>query len=43
MSDLPRTSRAHANAAKDVANDIGLTNVRIGNMGLLSMKEYPYD
>jgi pyruvate formate lyase activating enzyme len=43
MSDLPRTCRAHANAAKDFANDIGLTNVRIGNMGLLSMKEYPYD
>jgi pyruvate formate lyase activating enzyme len=43
MSDLPRTSRAHANAAKDVANDIGLTNVRIGNMGLLSVNDYPYE
>jgi pyruvate formate lyase activating enzyme len=43
MSDLPRTSRAHANAAREVANDIGLTNVRIGNMGLLSTKEYSYD
>jgi pyruvate formate lyase activating enzyme len=43
MSDLPRTSRAHANAAKEAALDIGLTNVRIGNMGLLSTKEYPFD
>ncbi len=43
MSDLPRTSRAHANAAKDVAKDTGLTNVRIGNLGLLSTKEYPFD
>jgi pyruvate formate lyase activating enzyme len=43
MSDLPRTSRAHANAAKSVAADVGLTNVRIGNMGLLSTKEYPFD
>ncbi|MHA2042692.1 MAG: hypothetical protein ACW975_12610 [Candidatus Thorarchaeota archaeon] len=43
MSDLPRTSRAHAKAAKEAAMDMGLTNVRIGNMGLLSTKEYPYD
>ena len=43
MSDLPRTSRAHAKAAMDVAKDAGLTNVRIGNMGLLSTKDYPYD
>nr|KXH75286.1 MAG: hypothetical protein AM324_15305 [Candidatus Thorarchaeota archaeon SMTZ1-83] len=43
MSDLPCTSRAHANAAKDVAKDIGLTNVRIGNTGLLSASDYPYE
>ncbi|MHA1937416.1 MAG: radical SAM protein [Candidatus Thorarchaeota archaeon] len=43
MSDLPRTSRAHAKAALKAAIDIGLTNVRIGNMGLLSTREYPYD
>ncbi|MHA2141651.1 MAG: radical SAM protein [Candidatus Thorarchaeota archaeon] len=43
MSDLPRTSRAHAEAAKEAAFDAGLTNVRIGNFGLLSTKEYPYD
>jgi pyruvate formate lyase activating enzyme len=43
MSDLPRTSRAHANAAKAVAIDAGLTNVRIGNAGLLSSADYPYE
>ncbi|MHA2602252.1 MAG: radical SAM protein [Candidatus Thorarchaeota archaeon SMTZ1-83] len=43
MSDLPRTSRAHAEAAKEAAYDSGLTNVRIGNIGLLSGVDYPYD
>ncbi|MHA2432071.1 MAG: radical SAM protein [Candidatus Thorarchaeota archaeon] len=43
MSDLPRTSRFHAEAAKAVASDAGLTNVRIGNLGLLSGVDYSYD
>ncbi|MFW9883452.1 MAG: radical SAM protein [Candidatus Thorarchaeota archaeon] len=43
MSDLPRTSRAHAKAAIDTAEDVGLANVRIGNMGLLSTNEYSFD
>jgi pyruvate formate lyase activating enzyme len=42
MSDLPRTSRKHAEAAKKVAEEEGLTNVRIGNRGLLSLAEYNY-
>jgi pyruvate formate lyase activating enzyme len=40
MSDLPRTSRAHAQAALDTANDEGLTNVRVGNLGLLGRDDY---
>ncbi len=43
MSDLPRTSRAHAEAAKTVATEAGLTNVRIGNVGLLSSANYAYE
>lgn len=42
MSDLPRTSRKHAEAAKKTAQEEGLTNVRIGNRGLLSLAEYNY-
>jgi pyruvate formate lyase activating enzyme len=40
MRDLPRTSRAHAQAALETATDEGLTNVRIGNRGLLGHDEY---
>jgi len=40
MSDLPCTSRAHANAAVKAAQDAGLTNVRVGNRGLLSSADY---
>jgi pyruvate formate lyase activating enzyme len=40
MSDLPRTSRAHAQAALEAANHEGLTNVRVGNLGLLGRGDY---
>ncbi|MFW9961333.1 MAG: radical SAM protein [Candidatus Thorarchaeota archaeon] len=40
MRDLPRTSRNHAYECKKAAVDAGLTNVRIGNQGLLSQEEY---
>jgi pyruvate formate lyase activating enzyme len=43
MSDLPRTSRAHAKAALEVAEDEGLTNVRVGNLGLLGSNGYRFD
>lgn len=43
MRDLPRTSRAHAQAALEVAHDEGLTNVRIGNLGLLGADVYRFD
>ena len=43
MSDLPRTSIQHAQAARQAAIDAGLTNVRIGNLGLLSNADYPFD
>lgn len=43
MSDLPRTSLAHARAALEVANDQGLDNVRIGNLGLLGRDNYRFD
>jgi pyruvate formate lyase activating enzyme len=36
FSDLPPTSRRHAEAAEAAACDAGLTNVRIGNRHLLS-------
>jgi len=35
MSDLPTTSRSHAEACKDIAEKRGLKNVRIGNLHLL--------
>jgi pyruvate formate lyase activating enzyme len=43
MSDLPRTSRDHAEGALEVAKDEGLTNVRIGNIGLLGINDYIHD
>jgi len=36
MSDLPPTSRRHAEEAEAAAREAGLTNVRIGNRHLLS-------
>jgi len=43
MSDLPRTSREHARAALDVSKEVGLENVRIGNLGLLGLNSYRFD
>ena len=43
MKDLPRTSRAHAKAALEVATDEGLSNVRIGNLALLGNHSYRFD
>ncbi|TFG09892.1 radical SAM protein [Candidatus Thorarchaeota archaeon] len=43
MRDLPRTSRRHAERAKEVAEEAGLKNVRIGNRGLLSRVDYHVD
>ncbi|MGY5879508.1 MAG: radical SAM protein [Candidatus Thorarchaeota archaeon] len=43
MSDLPRTSKTHAQAALDTAKDEGLENVRIGNVGLLGQDGYRFD
>ncbi len=43
MSDLPRTSRAHAEASREAASESGLTNVRIGNLGLLSNADYVFE
>jgi pyruvate formate lyase activating enzyme len=43
MSDLPRTSRDHANAALDTSKEEGLENVRIGNLGLLGYNNYRFD
>ena len=43
MNDLPRTSRAHAKAAQEIAEDEGLTNVRVGNLGLLGTDRYKFD
>jgi pyruvate formate lyase activating enzyme len=40
MTDLPRTSAAHAEEARQAAFDAGLTSVRIGNEHLLGA-EYP--
>jgi len=42
MSDLPCTSRAHAEQAVKAAQDAGLTNVRIGNTSLLSSARYNF-
>jgi pyruvate formate lyase activating enzyme len=36
MYDLPRTSRRHAEECLDAASNAGLTNVRVGNLRLLS-------
>ena len=36
MTDLPTTSRAHAEAAQKAAKEAGLLNVRVGNLHLLS-------
>lgn len=36
MMDLPCTSRAHAEAARQAARDAGLTRVRLGNIHLLT-------
>lgn len=43
MMDLPRTSHAHAQAAKEIALQEGLTNVRIGNLAHLSSEEYNFE
>ncbi len=43
MSDLPRTSRAHALAAREEALGAGLTNVRIGNAPFLSGEQYYFE
>ncbi len=43
MKDLPRTSRQHAYAAREIAIDCGLENVRIGNEGLLSVDSYIFE
>ncbi len=43
MTDLPRTSREHAFGAKAVAERTGLTNVRVGNIALLSHADYRFD
>ncbi|MFW9807701.1 MAG: radical SAM protein [Candidatus Thorarchaeota archaeon] len=43
MNDLPRTSKAHAQAALEIAKDEGLTNVRIGNVGLLGNDNYRFE
>jgi len=43
MRDLPRTSRAHAKAAREIAEEEGLTNVRIGNQSLLGTDRYKFD
>jgi pyruvate formate lyase activating enzyme len=37
MNDLPLTSKVHAQAALEAARAAGLTNVRIGNIHLLSL------
>ncbi|MHA1909910.1 MAG: radical SAM protein, partial [Candidatus Thorarchaeota archaeon] len=42
MTDLPRTSKAHAEAAQAIAEGIGLSNVRVGNLHLLSNADYDY-
>jgi pyruvate formate lyase activating enzyme len=36
MDDLPRTSRAHAEAACRAAESAGLQRVKVGNLHLLS-------
>jgi pyruvate formate lyase activating enzyme len=43
MRDLPRTSISHAKAALETAKGEGLSNVRIGNIGLLGQDMYGFD
>ena len=43
MADLPKTSRAHAQAAYEAAKEVGLENVRVGNLGLLGADSYRFD
>ncbi len=43
MKDLPRTSLRHANSALLEAQEAGLSNVRIGNVHLLSNEKYAFD
>ena len=43
MSDLPRTSHTHADSTIETAKELGLTNVRIGNRGLLGSDGYRFD
>ena len=43
MSDLPRTSITHAQAALAIAEEEGLENVRIGNEGLLGHHSYNFN
>ena len=43
MRDLPRTSREHAKAALQTAKDAGLSNVRVGNVALLSSAKYSFN
>ncbi len=40
MTDLPTTSRKHAERAKKIAEEAGLKRVRIGNIHLLSDDDY---
>jgi pyruvate formate lyase activating enzyme len=40
MTDLPTTSRKHAMRCLEKAKEAGLTNVRIGNVHLLSPSDY---
>lgn len=40
LSDLPPTSRAHAERCRQAALEAGLTRVRIGNVHLLSRQDY---
>jgi len=42
MADLPRTSKAHAEAAHLIAQEAGLSNVRVGNTHLLSNVDYDF-
>ncbi len=41
MEDLPTTSRQHAQRCFNIAKEAGLTRVRLGNIHLLSLKDYP--
>lgn len=41
MEDLPTTSRKHAYRCLQIAKEAGLTRVRLGNIHLLSLEDYP--